>query len=268
VRRDTAVTDIDYDRFLTEKVEFNADADGTRVRYGDTTGVGTLVDYRYLSLAPTLSWYTVERNKYSLITSLGRYNSLDGTTESRSLNLQLGLQRQLTEQWSLAASGGYSRALNSIDALQYIEIGPYIEAIHEHVRSAQNGSVYSVNVSHQGVRLLLSATASRQIQPTGFAFLSRQQSYELKATYTFSPRWNATADLRQVNYTNPEASGVFYDVRVPYASLTANWQWTEHWTLSLNASYVRETVHAFTFREASSELSVTLSRRFNHVDFH
>jgi len=81
VRRDTALADLDYDRFLTEKLELNADANTTRVRYGDTTGVGTLVDYRYLSLAPTLSWYTVERNKYTLLASVGRYNSLDGTTE-------------------------------------------------------------------------------------------------------------------------------------------------------------------------------------------
>jgi hypothetical protein len=114
----------------------------------------------------------------------------------------------------------------------------------------------------------LTATASQQIQPTGFAFLSRQQSYELKATYTFSPRWNATADLRQVNYNNPEPSGVFYNVKVPYASVAANWQWTEHWTLSINATNVRETVHSFMFQEASSELSLTLSRSFNHIDFH
>jgi hypothetical protein len=268
VRRDTALADLDYDRFLTEKLELNADANTTRVRYGDTTGVGTLVDYRYLSLAPTLSWYTVERNKYTLLASVGRYNSLDGTTESRSANLQIGLQRQLTEQWSLNASGGYSRALNRIDALEYFRIGPYIEEIPEHAESAQNGSVYSVSLSRQGALLLLTATASQQIQPTGFAFLSRQQSYELKATYTFSPRWNATADLRQVNYNNPEPSGVFYNVKVPYASVAANWQWTEHWTLSINATNVRETVHSFMFQEASSELSLTLSRSFNHIDFH
>jgi hypothetical protein len=271
VRRDSALTDVNFDRYMTERLEFDLDANATRVRYGETSGVATLVDYKYISLSPMLAWNTAERNKYTLTTSVGRYNSLDGTTESRNGNVQLGFSRKLSEQWSLTASGGYSRALNRIfydeEFIVITPAGAILEIIPEKAETSQNGSIYSVNLSHQGSLLLLNATASRQIQPTGFAFLSRQQSYELTASYTLSPRWTVSADVRQVNYVNPLANGDFYSVKVPYASVNASWLWTEHWTVTLGASHVRETVQAPLFDQQSQELTLTLSRRFNHIDF-
>ncbi len=269
VQRNSALADLDFDRFMTEKFELNADANATRVRFAETAGVATLVDYQYASLSPVLSWYTVERNKYTLTTSVGRYNSLNGATESRNGNLQLGLTRQLTEQWTLTASGGYSRALNRIEANQefvvFTPLGPVLEILPVTAESTQNGAVYSVNLAHQGSRLLLTATASRQIQPSGFAFLSRQQSYEFKATYALSARWTLNADVRQVNYQNPLPNGTYYAVKVPFASANASWQWTEQWTVSITASRVRETIQASPFNEQSQQFTLTLSRRFNHL---
>jgi len=106
------------------------------------------------------------------------------------------------------------------------------------------------------------------LQPTGFAFLSRQQSFEFKASYILSPRWTLSADVRQTDYQNPQANGVFYSVKVPYESLSATWQWTERWTLTIAASHVRETVQQSSIDEQSQELTLTLSRRFNHLHLH
>ncbi len=271
VRRDSASADVMYDRYLTEKLEFNLDANASRVRYGERAGAATLVDYKYVSLAPTLAWNTVERNKFTLTTGVSRYDSLDGTTESRNGNIQLGFVRKLTEQWTLNASGGYSRALNRIffdqEVLIFTASGPVIEIIPEKAETAQNGTIYAVNLSHQGQLLLLTATASSQVQPIGFAFLSRQKSYELKATYTLSPRWSLTADAREMVYQNPVSNVSSYEVKVPYLSAGASWQWTEHLTLSLTASHVRESVPAYLFNEQSQEFTLTLSRQFNHVSF-
>jgi hypothetical protein len=271
VRRDSALADLNFDRKMTEKLEFDADVNATRVRYGDAAGASTLVDYKYVSMSPAVTWNTVERNKFSLTMSVGRYNSLDGTTESRNGNVQLGFVRQLSEAWTLTASGGYSRALNRIlaeeEVVVFTPFGPVIEIIPVKAESAQNGSIYSANLAHQGTRLLLSATASRQIVPTGFAFLSRQQAIELKATYALSPRWTVSADVRKVDYQNPQANGTFYDIDVPYLKVTASWQWTEQWTVSLSAAHVRETGRYSQIDVQSQELTLTLYRRFNHIKF-
>lgn len=279
VRRDAGTADINLDRLLTERFELNGDASVTRVRYGEATGVATLVDYHYTSLASTLILNTAERNKYTLSANVGRYDSLDGITESRNGNLQVGFQRQLSELWSLTASGGYSRALDRSDTVEpkcnqfspqcytIIDGRLYQLTVPVILRSAQDGTVYAVSLTHQGTLVNLTASASRQIQASGFALLSRQQSYELRATYTPAPRWTLTTDIRQVEYHNPLASGQYYDVKVPFASLAAGWQWTERWSVTLTASYVRESAPTSLISEDSKEILLTLSRTFRHQTF-
>jgi hypothetical protein len=271
VRRDSGLADLSFDRALTEKLEFTGDASETRVRYGEAAGVGTLTDYKYLSVSPTLSWNTTSRDKYTVSANLGKYDSLDGATESRSANLQAGVVGQLSELWTLTATGGYSRALNSVSftkpVLVFTPAGLRVEFLPANFKSAQNGTIYSVELDHQSPRLMVSAIASRQVQPTGFAFLSRQESEELKATYTVTPRWTVTGDLRQSKYANPQTGTVQNTTTIPYASIAANWLWTEQWTLSVTLSRVRESVQNSTFAEHSTEATLTLSRRLNHVRF-
>jgi len=55
VQRDSAIGDVNWDRFLTERVDFNTDLNWTQVRYGEAVGVQTLVNYRYTSITPALS---------------------------------------------------------------------------------------------------------------------------------------------------------------------------------------------------------------------
>jgi hypothetical protein len=268
VRRDTTSAEANWDRQLSERFDFDTDVNWTRIRYGDVApGVGTLVDYKYASITPSLTWLESERGKLTTSATVGRYNSLNGATQSTSANLQLGFVKQLSEIWSLSASAGYSRANDEFDTkeelLEFTQNGPVIVIVPITLKTEQNGSVYSVNLSRRTELLLLSATVSRQLSPTGYAYLSRQDNYELKATYNESPRWIFSGDLHRINYQQPNNSGAFTDLDVTYLQLAATWQWTEHWTLTMNASRVMDRYVSSRFDIGSTGVGLELSRQFN-----
>jgi hypothetical protein len=272
VRRDAATADLNWQRSLTELINFDADGSFQRVRYGESIGAPTLVDYKYASIAPTLTWKTNAQNKLTVAANVGRYDSLDGTTESRSANLQAGISRQLSEIWSLTATAGYSRALNRLGTrepeLVLTANGLAIVYVPVKLESAQNGTVYFANVTRQGSRLVLNATASRQLTPTGFAYLSRQDSYEVKGSFSLSDRWLLSADARYMKAQNPQLQTVVTELTIKNLALSASWRWTEQLTLSMTASRVTERVQSPNYGLASSELTITLSRQFNHIKFH
>jgi len=273
VERNSLLGDVNWDRKLTERVEFDTDVNWTQVRYGAGLGTDILTDYKYISVAPTLAWTTSELGKLTLAASAGRYNSLDGLTESTSANLQAGFTRQLSEIWSVSATGGYSRANNRADADEFIgyEFTPsgFIPVfIPVTLKSTQTGSVFSANVSRQTQLLLLAATASRQLTPTGLAFLSRQETYELKAGYTGSARWTFNGDLRRIVYEQPEGTGsTTSSLNVTSLQLSAAWQWTEHWTVTVNATHVLERYGSPTISVDTSGVSLELSRQFDWKTF-
>ena len=281
VRRDGAAADLNGARFLTENLELNADVDTTHVRYAGAAGVTALVDYKYTSVSPTLAWNSAERDKFTVTASAGQYDSLDGATRSRNANLQLGFARQVTEIWTLTASGGFSRALNRLVLDEYlvltpqgigistVPVGEVLQVYPARAESSQNGAVYSVNLTRTGERLTLNAGASRQETPTGFAFLSRLETLELHAAYALTARWSLGANARYVNAQDPDQAqaGRLYGRTVKNFGLDATWQWTEHWTLSLAASRITERYESPHLDPASNQIAVTISRKFNHVGF-
>jgi hypothetical protein len=271
VLRDTATAELNWDRHLTERLDFNTDISSSRVRYGAPQGVGTLTDYEYTSVTPGFTWDASERTKITATASAGRYKSLDGTTESSNANLQLGFVKKLTEIWTLSATGGYSRANNELDTteqlLEFIDGGIAIVSVPISVKSSQNGSVFSASLARQTELLLLTADASRQLTPTGFVFLSRQDSYGLKANYTPSQRWTLGGDVHRVIYQQPQRIGPIVDLDLDTLKVFATWQWTEHWTATVNASYLLEHYGTPTIGIDSTGVSVELSRQFDWKKF-
>lgn len=271
VRRDTWTADLNWDRHLSERVEFDADASTQQVRYGQSVGAPTLVDYKYTTVSPTFTLTSSERNNFTLAASVARYQSLDGTTESRSANLQVGFVRKFSDLWSLTATAGYSRSLNRLNTEQEVFVdtpnGLAIGLIPVTAESSQNGTVYLATVTRQGSRWTLNASASRQLTPSGFAYLSRQELYEIKATYSLTERWFLTPDVRYVKTQNPTQPSEVTDYSVKYFGLSASWRWTEQLTLSVNASRVAEKIQPPTYYVSSNELTITLSRQFNHIKF-
>lgn len=280
VRRDGVAADLNWDRLLTERIDFSTDVNTSQVRYGSAVGTSSLVDYKYTSLAPTLAWNATERAKFTLNASAGQYDSLDGTTRSRNENLQLGFVRHLTEIWSLTATGGFSHSQNRLAVDEYLvltpegivvataPIGTVLEVIPVRDESTQNGAVYSVNLTRQGEQLTVNASASRQEIPTGFAFLSRQNTFALQANYALSARWSLGANASYLDSRDPQVQGgQVSDRKVDYFDLNASWLWTERWTLTLDAARISERAQALHIDLASKQIAVTLSRKFNHISF-
>src|SRR5262249_45471354 len=158
----------------------------------------------YLSVGPTLSRALSERNTAKLSAGYGLYQSLDGLTESRSESLDLALVRQLTEIWSLTASVGYSKSVNSQKVYENFFFGRIF--IGE-FSSNQDGVIYAATLTRQGQRTQFSAGVAKALQPTGFAFLSRQDSFNLNASYTRSERWDFTAAASWQRALNPVVVG-------------------------------------------------------------
>jgi hypothetical protein len=280
VRRDGVAADLNWDRLLTERIDFSTDLNTAQVRYGSAVGTSSLVDYKYTSLGPTLIWNATERAKFTLNASAGQYDSLDGTTRSRNENLQLGFVRPLTEIWSVTATGGFSHSQDRLALDEYLVLTPegigiatapmgtVLEVIPVRAESTQNGAVYSVNLTRQGEQLTVNAGASRQETPSGFAFLSRQTSFALQANYALSARWSFGANASYLDSQDPQVEdGQVFDRHVDNFGLNASWLWTEHWTLTLGASRISERVRALHIDLASNEIGVTVSRKFDHISF-
>jgi hypothetical protein len=275
VKRDTLTADLKWDRNLTERLEFDTDVNSMQVKYGQAAaGVGTLTDYRDTNIAPTLSWLSSERNKWTLSASVGRYNSFDEafeSSESRSANLQVGFVRNLNEIWSLTASAGYSRALNrenfDEEFLVLTPEGPAIEIVPIREDSAQNGTVYSADLNRKGERLSFDIIASRQLMPTGYAFLSQQNLVKVAANYTYSDRWSFGAGAYYQQAKNPQLQGGIITQTPKSISLSASWRWTEFWTVTFAASRITELFQPPGLTVASTEVSIKISRQFNHIKF-
>jgi hypothetical protein len=280
VRRDGAVADLNWDRLVTENTDVNADLNSMRVRYGSTTYGTSLVDYKYTSFTPTVTWVATERAKFNFAAGAGEYDSLDGSTRSRNANVQVGFVRPLTEIWSLTASGGFSHSQNRVDFDEYLVLTPegvvvttsptgiVLKVVPLRAESSQNSAVYSAIVTRQGERLTLNMNASRQEVPTGFAFLSRQTLFGIQANYSLSERWTLGANASYLDSHDPQLEGGgTLDRKVENFGLNAAWQWTEHWTLTLAASRISERYQSFHLDLSSNQIAITLSRKFNHIDF-
>jgi hypothetical protein len=261
VRRDTSLADVAWARALTERLSFTLEANSSRVLYGKSGGFTTLTDYRYTSAAPALVWHSSERTTSTLAGGAGLYTSADLRTKSVNANLELGCTRRLTELWTLSANAGYSRETNTID--EYF--GPYLLGTF---RATNTGTVFTANVTRQGRLLAVTAAASRSLVPTGFAFLSLQNSYQLSVHYPPTERWTFDGHVRWLKSQEPQIVGPTVNQSYLDFGLSAAWLFTEKWTLTLRASRVTAKYTPPTIDVGATGFTVQLSRRFDPITWH
>ncbi|HEY0748453.1 MAG TPA: hypothetical protein VGD63_17260 [Steroidobacteraceae bacterium] len=262
VRRDTATTAIDWTHFFTERAQVQLDGSWAQVRYAQPANDNFLTDYRYPNAGPTFSYAVDERDTLKVIGNAGFYQSLDGRTSSKSQTVQLAFVRQLSELWTLSSAAGYSKSAN----IEKIFYGPILLG---DINSTQNSTVYSANLNRQGETFGLNAGFARALQPTGFSYLSRQDSVTLNGTYTRSERWDFSLSAAWQKTRNPLVSagvaqlgGGGVTVRYLNAQATANWHWTELWVVSLHATRIMEQYGPPAASGASSGVSLDLTRQF------
>jgi hypothetical protein len=265
VRRDTAFTSADWTRSLTERSQLQLDLGWSHVSYGQAPNATALTDYRYLSGGPTFAFALSERDTLKVLSSVGRYRSLNGITQSNSENLQLGFVRQLHELWSLSTTFGYSRSTNT----QKNFFGPFFLG---ELTSNQEGTVYAATLTRQSEQLTLNGSISRSLEPTGFAFLSSQDSVGLGARYVCSARWDFVLSAAWTKARNPLPLGsqavlgaAATDVHYFNAQLTADWHWTEQWIISMHATRITQQYGPPPISAASSGVSVDIVRQFLRI---
>lgn len=261
-RRDTSTADINWQRLLTERVQVQLDANTARTLFGQNTVTAELVDYRYSSLSPSLAYSVSERDTLRVIASAGRYYSLNGSTSSDSVNLQLGFDHQLSELWVLSASAGYSKSINKYDYSFYQYQDGYFYPIFEVLKTRQTGGVYSASVTRQTETLSFSAGVSRALTPTGLAFLTLQDGANISARYAFSERWTFNASAAWQHLSNPVVGGGSADRRFYDIELSAQWHWTEQWSVTLGSRLLGQRYNQPAVSAESDGLSLEISRQF------
>jgi hypothetical protein len=273
VRRDTTTVDFNWARALTELVKLNLDINSSRVIYGQSTSFTTLTDYHYTTAIPSMSWKTSERTTVTLSGTAGLYNASDEVTKSSNSSLQIGLAHQLSELWTVTASAGYSRENNDIseDVLVGYEItdGGLVPVIQlESFKSTDTGSVYDLSISRHGQLLSITADANRSVVPTGFAFLSRQSSYQISFAYPSSARWTFDGHARRLTDTLPQAFAATQQQSFWDLGLSAAWQMTEKWTLTLRATRLSAKYTPPVVEVGATGFDIQLSRHFNRIEWH
>jgi hypothetical protein len=262
VRRDTSSADVQWQRLLTERDQFQLDLYGVRTLYAQNDAqelITSLVDYRYYTIAPAIAFALSERSTFRVIGSVGKYEAVNGVTSSDSANLQLGFDRQLSELWSIKTTAGYSK---STDKQKFIFDGQVLGTLE----TTQNSTIYSANLIRQGESLTLNLGASRALAPTGYAFLSRQENVNLHANYIYSERWTYSASINWANNSNPLSNGGSIDSRYYYGLVSANWSWTEHWILSLRAIKAAQRYGDPAINAQSTGVSFEISRQFSRAE--
>jgi len=272
VRRDALTGELKWDHHLTERLEVFSTFDEQRIEFAQNKGT-QLSDYGYSGISSGISWLNSARDKVTLQADAARYYTFDThdefgfptSTESRSGNVQVGITHQLSELWTFTALAGASRELDRSSYNLYFPYFMEVVVVPVVQDTGKNSAVYSTDLSHSGSRLSVGATLSRQYLPSGFAYLTRQDTYDLKADYTLSERWSIGADARYVRYQNPPGVAVTSpDVAVRYVSLYTAWHWTELWTVTFTTTRLSETYARNPYTLASNEVTLTLSRQFGH----
>ena len=263
VRTDSLAAVVDWQHSLTERAHVEVGGSWQRARYDQAADQVGLLDYHYINANSNVGYSVTERTTLKILGSASRYTSDNELITSRSYDLQLGFERQVTELWTLSASLGYARSQNS--EKQYIDFFGFPLYLGT-VDAAQKGAVYAASATRHSEKSSLSVSASRAYLPSGFGLLSRQDSVGLQGFYNHSERWSFGAQVGYHTTGYPLANSSYSPVQYFSGDLSASWNWTPVWKITLHTSWVEDRYQSAPNNPQSRGVSLQFTRQFYRID--
>jgi hypothetical protein len=256
-----------WSRALTERSDLQLAGTYDQVDYDSRSGF-RLGNFNYAQASLQYDWSLTERWTSSTAAGYGRYALREQNSTNENRFAQTSLTRALSEQWTASVQIGYSRISASSEALLCCAIipvaGGYALAYIPVNESSSGGIVdYTLSLERKLERWMLDVSASRSVQPSSLGALLTQDIANARASFAINERLQVGAGVRSSLQSNSlQHSGGVSSARYAAFETDASWQWTEHWTLALQATYAQQRVVS---QGSGAALSLTLSRQFGRL---
>ena len=269
LRRREVIGNLGWKRELSERDDLQLLGSWDQVAYSPSQQSG-LVNFDYGQALLQYDRALSERWQLTTAAGFGRYEQINHSFSSDNRFVQTALNRTLSERWSMMAQVGYSylsaHEQGYICCQLVVESGGLgLQYIPFNQSASRGGATYLLSLERKGDRWVFDLAASRVIQPSGLGALLTQDDQSLKASIPWTERWTWAATLHAAELTDSLQTLNIGDRRYADIDLSANWLWTEHWTLQLQASYVLERVVSGLPTSSGVTVYVNLMRQFGHI---
>jgi hypothetical protein len=263
--------DLSWDRSLTERANLQVAASWDRLAYSQRSASSSVSNYTYSQASLQYVQLLRERMQLSGTLGYGRFELSNGTYLSDERFAQAALQRNLSERWSLQAQVGY--AYLTAHGLSYsccqLAIMPdgelYLAPIPVTLYTGHGAPNFMFGVQEKGERLQFGLSASRAIEPSGLGALITADSVGVDASLSETQRLTLEAGLNWARISDLLGRLSLEDQHHYTASLSADWLWTEKWTLQWRGSFTQNYTASRLPAARGVTIYVNLLRRFGRL---
>ena len=202
----------------------------------------------------------------------GRYALRQPGEGNDNRYVQASTKYQASEYWKLSAQIGYSRIASRSQVLLCCAIVrlPGGALGLRYVLTSQNTSggltSYGLNLNRQSEQMSIQIAAARSVQPTSFGAPLAIQTAGINVSHPLTERWAVNASLQDSRQSDTLArSGSPASARFESAGAGATWQWTEHWTIGMQAAYSIAAVGNATAQGRGASLLINVTRQLGRV---
>lgn len=256
---------------LDERSHVGLSASYDQENFSEQSGL-RLQSFYYAQGAASYDRTLSERWTSSTSVGYGRYDLRDLGSINNTRFAQTSLSGPLDERWSASAQVGYSRVSSSSTAYLLIAVLPLADGQSVdvytpiHVSSSIGVTSYSVNLSRAGEGWSASLSAARTVQPSVVGQLLAQESVTLSIDRPWNERLKFGGSLRESEQSDPLVrAGAVGGSRYYAAEAHVNWQWTEHWSLSVTAGYNEQRLGGEAADGHNVSASLMIERQFDRI---
>jgi hypothetical protein len=263
------IGNLGWKRELSERSDLQLAVSWDQVAYSQSAQSG-LVSFDYGQGQVQYDRALTERWQWTSAAGFGRFAQIDHNYRSDDRFVQTSLNRSLSELWSMTAQVGYSyltaREQGFICCEIVQETGGLVPQYIPFNQSASRGAAgYIFNLERKGERWDIDLAASRAILPSGLGALVTQDDVSLKASIPWTERWTLAATLHGAQLTDSLKQLNLGDRRYADLDFSANWLWTEHWTLQLQSTFVLQRVVSGLPASSGFTVYVNLMRQLGQI---